>query len=128
MGWEEGEQYYIYESNGGCEGCDAMAGIHMEEPEPPHPYCACFWYEVEPGFEWDYEVLDVDIHDDGRMDWEIRLDILCLDTGEEFSRDCTFGFEYGYGYPEDDVEWIEERATAFAEEYCGLSCLVEICW
>lgn len=33
--------FWIVTSNGGCEACNALVGIHLTPPQRPHPHCRC---------------------------------------------------------------------------------------
>lgn len=38
--------FYYWKSNGGCEACDALEGVHFVQPARPHPHCQCTIIEV----------------------------------------------------------------------------------
>jgi hypothetical protein len=88
---EAGQPGYFFDSTGGCELCDAMAGSYEYEPSRPHPNCDC---EIEP---------DQAPQDDGQepaaIEWEIvsgpEIEFLNLpatwDAEIVFSLECPDG-------------------------------------
>lgn len=89
--------YYKWISNGGCEACDALEGIHEHSPDRPHPYCQCTILCIDPSSMPEWCVLDeplvIDISPGGheidfdeeagilkRAVWQVSFRVVCRDT------------------------------------------------
>lgn len=138
------EVYYQWISNGGCEICDALEGVHPDAPQRPHPNCLCTILRIDPsslpGFcLWD-EPLVVEVrsgwneitynHEQNLYDhlvMEFIFTVLCRDgtivegTWRYEDEDPSLPFSGG----DDEWAWIqlvvdkaEEAAAEYAEEYC----------
>jgi len=125
---QEGPKIGFCCENGICDPCDMLHGIHDDEPDPPHPYCLCLIFEIDPEFEWEMNIDSLE-NFNGTWNWEISIDIDCLATGESFHHGpMFFTMNLDDGITPDDhiLDAVESWAEDYANEDCG-GCIMDWC-
>jgi hypothetical protein len=90
------ETYWLFDSSGGCERCDALQGIYDEEIEPAHPFCQCTITELDPE---EAAAFGAVVEDD--MDIDDMIDDF-LETCGDWIQECTEKYSEDE-YSEEDL-------------------------